>query len=241
MPLRDHFRPPASRKRSWEQVHGTWPTIIIQKLAPLLPSGYQAGPHIHLGSYFEIDIAAFEDEPLNAPFSSAHEDGAVATLPKADLSLETDIGDVSEYEVLIYDVAGEGNRLVAAIEIISPSNKDRDANRSQFVAKCAALLQQDVCVMLVDIVTIRRSNLYLELLGHLGLEDDVMEADDDGIYAVCLRRRQAEAKSIYDIWRRPLKIGNKLPTLPLWLSANFSIPIDFEKSYEETCQLLRFG
>jgi hypothetical protein len=35
---------------------------------------------------------------------------------------------------------------VAAIEIVSPANKDRPEHRRKFVAKCAALLQQGVSV-----------------------------------------------------------------------------------------------
>jgi hypothetical protein len=55
MPFRDHFRPPVSKRHSWEEVHGGWPMMIVQKLAPLLPDGYQAAPRVHLGSYFEVD------------------------------------------------------------------------------------------------------------------------------------------------------------------------------------------
>jgi hypothetical protein len=53
-----------------------------------------------------------------------------------------------------------GRRLVAAIELISPSNKDRPESRRAFVGKVAALLQRGVCVSLVDVVTIRDFNLY---------------------------------------------------------------------------------
>jgi hypothetical protein len=28
MPLRDHFRPPLSDRRSWEELHGGWPMMI---------------------------------------------------------------------------------------------------------------------------------------------------------------------------------------------------------------------
>ena len=43
----------------------------------------------------------------------------------------------------IYDTE-YGRRLVAAIEIVSPSNKDRRESRRAFVAKVAALLQKGV-------------------------------------------------------------------------------------------------
>src|SRR3954454_14490231 len=46
-----------------------------------------------------------------------------------------------EYEVRIYD-ARRGRHLVAAIEIVSPANKDRPEHRNAFIGKCAALLQK---------------------------------------------------------------------------------------------------
>ena len=54
----------------------------------------------------------------------------------------------------IYDTE-RGRQLVAAIEIISPSNKDRPESRDIFVGKVASLLQQSVCVSLVDLVSVR--------------------------------------------------------------------------------------
>src|SRR5438128_12697876 len=60
MPLRDHFRPPASKRASWEGFHGQWPAMIVQQLNPVLPDGYTAEPRVHLGPYFEIDVTAFE-------------------------------------------------------------------------------------------------------------------------------------------------------------------------------------
>jgi hypothetical protein len=60
MPLRDHFRPPVSTRSSWEGFHGGWPMRIVEDLAPRLPEGYVAEPRVHLGSYYEIDVCAYE-------------------------------------------------------------------------------------------------------------------------------------------------------------------------------------
>src|SRR5271168_3333944 len=49
MPLRDHFRPPASRYASWEAVHGGWPMAIVMSLAAKLPLNYAAHPNVHRG------------------------------------------------------------------------------------------------------------------------------------------------------------------------------------------------
>ena len=42
-----------------------------------------------------------------------------------------------------------------------------------------------------------------------------------------------------DVWPEQLALGTALPTLPLWLASNFSVPLDLESTYEETCQVLR--
>src|SRR5205085_1114056 len=111
------------------------------QLRKQLPPGYVSGPKVHLGSQVEIDVAG-----------------------------ETELPDDDEYEVRIYD-AERGRTLVAAIEIVSPANKDRPEKRNAFVGKCAALLRNGVAVSVVDIVTIRRFNLYAELLAFIGHPD----------------------------------------------------------------------
>ncbi len=64
MPLRDLFRPPVSKRSSWEGFHGGWPMRIIEELSPRLPDGFVAEPRVHLGSYYEIDVCTFESHAL---------------------------------------------------------------------------------------------------------------------------------------------------------------------------------
>ena len=54
-----------------------------------------------------------------------------------------------EYEIRVFDQKRQC-RLVAAVAIVSPANKDRPEHCQAFVAKCAALLQQRVSVTIVD-------------------------------------------------------------------------------------------
>jgi hypothetical protein len=69
----------------------------------------------------------------------------------------------NEYEVRFHD-GRHGRKLVAAIMIFSPPNKDRPERRRAFAAKIDALLQWDVSLSLADIVTVRQFNLYADLL-----------------------------------------------------------------------------
>ena len=61
--------------------------------------------------------------------------------PGRRLAVATDLPDMDAYEVRVYD-DDFGHRLVAAVEIVSPSNKDRPEHRRAFVAKCATLLRE---------------------------------------------------------------------------------------------------
>src|SRR6266480_6937368 len=55
------------------------------------------------------------------------------------------------FEVRVFSTTA-GLTLVAVIELVSPGNKDRPAERRAFAAKCASYLAQGVSLIVVDIV-----------------------------------------------------------------------------------------
>jgi hypothetical protein len=237
LPLRDHFRPPLDKFASWEELLGQWPAVIVQQLRKQLPSGYVAGPRVHVGAEIEIDVATFEKE--NAPFfGSAEVNGGVVTAvwapPQPSLAVETTLPDFDEYEVRIYD-ANRGRHLVAAIELVSPANKDRPEHRNVFVAKCATLLQKGVAVSIVDVVTVRQFNLYAELLALVGHADPTLGDPPPPLYAASCRWVKKGQQTLLEAWSNALALGQPLPTLPLWLSAARVVPLDLEQSYEHAC------
>jgi len=238
MPLRDHFRPPLDDLTSWEGLHGQWPAVIVQDLRKQLPAGYVAEPRAHSGSQLEIDVAAFEkDHPPWLSGTSAG-NGGVATAvwapARPSVAVETTLPDYDEYEVRIYD-AKRRRHLVAAIEIVSPANKDRPEHRNIFVAKCAALLQKGVAVSVVDLVTVRHFNLYAELLAFIGHEDPTLGAAPPHLYAASCRWTRKAKRTLLEAWSHVLALGQPLPTLPLWLTEDLVVPLDLEPSYERAC------
>jgi hypothetical protein len=248
MPLRNHFRPPIWNHSSWEGFHGGWPMTIVRQLAEVLPQDYTAEPRVHLGSYYEIDVCAFAEDDRrsdelvaveNAVANGGLDGGATAVYapPQPTLVLDAELDDQYEYEVLVFDQT-RNRQLVAAIEIVSPANKDRPESRRAFVAKCAAMLQEHVCVSLVDLVTIRRFNLYCDLLELIGRSDPSFNPPPP-TYAVTCRGHKIERQSRFEAWAYPLVVGRKLPTLPIWLTDELAVSIDLEASYEETCRVLR--
>lgn len=241
MPLRDHFRPPVTKQRSWDSFHGMWPAMIVQQLFELLPAGYVAAPTVHFGTNFEVDVSAFEQDDAHSQVSSANGGVAIMAPPAPTLTLEADLSDQDEFEVRIYDEE-QGQRLVAAIEIVSPSNKDRPEHRRAFVAKVAALLQKEVCVSVVDLVTTRQTNLYADVLSLIERSDPALGPVPAHLYSVTIRsRKPPERPSLLDLWYYPLKLGQPLPSLPIWLSPQSHILLSLEASYEQTCRLLKIA
>jgi hypothetical protein len=112
-------------------------------------------------------------------------------------------------------------------------------HRQAFVAKCAAYLQEQVGLVVVDVVTGRRANLHHALLAMFSLSANGIELPD--LYAVSYRNRKEAGKWSVQTWPFPLAVGSPLPTMPLWLAGSFAVPLDLEQTYEETCRVLRIG
>lgn len=39
-----------------------------------------------------------------------------------------------------------------------------------------------------------------------------------------------------EAWEHALAVGSPLPTLPLWISTTRYVPLELERTYEETCR-----
>jgi hypothetical protein len=238
MPLRDHFRPPVSQRSSWEGFHGQWPAIIVQQLRRLLPPGYVAEPRVRLGTAVEIDVGTLETGRPGSPGPGSNGSAgasASAWAESADVAVAVEPPEEYEYEVRVYD-AERDRRLVAAIELVSPANKDRPDSRAMFVTKCLALLRSGVAVSIVDLVTNRHFNLYAQLMATAGHPSRTMSVEQPPTYAASARWTRGRAKPSLESWSLPLVIGQPLPTLPLWLAEEKVVPLDLEASYEQACR-----
>ena len=140
-------------------------------------------------------------------------------------------------EVRVFDEKS-GRRLVAAVEIVSPANKDRCEHRQAFVSKCVGLLQERVSIVVVDVVTTRGANLYAELLETIGQSDPTLGRDSPSPYAAACRSTRPDKQWLLEMWSYPLTIGRPLPKVPLWVADDLVVPLELEESYEESCALL---
>jgi hypothetical protein len=241
MPLLDHFQPPLIAERRWESFHSNWATKIADALTERwLPPNYIAEEHVHIGPSIEIDVGTFERD--SSPSAEAN-GGAVMkagpkvwTPPAPDGVMPSVVPDTFEIRVLSTDT---GPKLVAAIELISPGNKDRATERRAFAVKCASYLYQGISLIIVDIVTSRRTNLHNEILQVMEAAEVLQMPSEVALYAVAYRPLRREGKDEIEVWRSPLALHQPLPTLPLSLRADLVIPVDFEATYAEACRRKR--
>lgn len=240
MPLLDHFRAPLAPRRHWESFHVNWAGAIADVLnEKLLPPGYFAEEHAQLGPRVEIDMATFA-EPA-AP-GGGRPNGAVSAPPKAwappAAGWTVPAAFPDAFEVLVFEAEG-GSRLVGAIELVSPANKDRGSHRRAFAVKCGSYLARGIGLIVIDVVTTRQTNLHNELVAVLGLPGTAILPEDAHLYAVGYRpivRRGAEE---IDGWPVVLHVGQAMPVLPLSLNAELCVPVDLEATYSTACRRRR--
>ena len=241
MPLLDHFHPPSSDLLPWDTLHSSWATRIADTLNERwLPPEFLACEHTHVGPHIEIDVATFERGGGTRPSGNG---GPVATLPQTwtppEVACAVPLLFPDSFEVRVY--AGPGGwQLVGAVELISPRNKDRPEARQAFAAKCASYLHQGVSVVLLDVITNRRANLHNDVLRLVNVSDErAFLPDDVSLYAAAYRPVLRDNQPGCDVWRQPCSLGESLPVLPLRLTGDLFVPVDFEAAYTETCRRRR--
>ena len=169
MPLLDHFNPPLSRSHPWRSFHGAWAATIARLLNQgVLPPGYYAVPFVDRDGPVEIDVATLREPMAPVPIDDT---AALSTWEPAapGLSVAVELPPVDEVEVQVFADDGDP-RLAAAIELLSPRNKDRPQSRQAFAIKCVGYLQRGSSVVVVDTVTTRRADMNAAILALLSVD-----------------------------------------------------------------------
>jgi hypothetical protein len=237
VPLLDHFQPPLSISHPWKGFHSAWANAITNQLNDVLPEGYYAIPEVPLGDEVEIDVATLEE-------ASGADGNGPATIvwapPRPRVTAHVDFSRVRSVAVHVFQDLG-GPQLRAAIELASPANKDRPRTRLVFAAKCVGYLERHVAVVVIDTATTRQANLHAEIAQALDVSQALNWDSPSRLYAVAYRRALMRGQSRVEAWPKRLAVGATLPTLPLWIDADASIPLPLEGSYEAACRALRIA
>lgn len=239
MPLLDHFHPPLLDRIPWTSLHSGWATRLADNLNERwLPPDFVATEYSLTAAHPEIDVATYHDPTPPRPTGMSN--GPVALMeprvfvvPKPDLTLQIHNRPQMDASVRIHD----GHRtLVAVIEFVSPSNLDRPSERRNFVSKLAGHVLSGVSVIVIDIITHMRFNLHNDFVDLLEASAESRLPADGITYAAAYRPKVADEIWLADIWRQPLAVGQPLPTMPLRLTGDTFVPVEFEETYVETCR-----
>jgi len=121
--------------------------------------------------------------------------------------------------------------LVAAVEIVSPRNKDRPEARDTYTRRYLGYVMNGAHLLLIDVHhRPRRFSFADRIAADLGLPP---QPSLPAPMAVSYRvgDRAAEGGRYLGIWRRPLTIGQPLPTIPLPITVDVNVTVDLEPTY----------
>jgi hypothetical protein len=142
-----------------------------------------------------------------------------------------------DLEVQVRDQRDDA-RLVPAVELVSPRNKDLPESRRAFAAKCAAYLQRGIGVML-DIVTVRQANLHNDLMALHNVGEEFQFSAAASVYGVSYGPTRRQNNNQIDVWPSTFTLDGALPSLPLVIRGYRAVPIDLEATYTEARQRSR--
>lgn len=213
----------------WTSVHFSLSAEIARQLAPKVRPRYLVLPaerfvmEISEGvTVTRADIypdAGVAHTKLERPPSG----GDSATIASAPLRLATVIPSaVPHVTIEIRDAANR--RLVAAIEVLSPTNK-RGSGREEYLAKRRRILLSTAHLMEIDLLRTGERVPMQEPL------------PDDVPYFVFLSR--AENRPLVDVW--PIALDEPLPVVPVpLLSDDADVPLDLQQAFSAVYDDLGF-
>jgi hypothetical protein len=228
MPLHDWTDP-----SGWDGLRHVWITELLRWVKPRLPEGYRA----YIGSAPAVAVGAPPERPDVSVRRWAEEQGQPATSAAAEAgATETPLEEPDEeIAVLALDVTTalyieRQGRLVSAVELVSPRNKDRPIARATYLARYLGYLLEGVHLLLIDV---HRRPLNFSFADRIAEELQIRQPLLPPPMAVSYRvgGPAATGGRILAIWRRPLAVGQPLPVMVLPLTVETAIRIDLEHTY----------
>jgi hypothetical protein len=211
----------------WQGVHAQLIAEIARQLAPLLFPRYAA--------LVAERVVVEMPEDVPPPSSSRYPDVAVleaasgpsggiaaTTVAPAPLRLATVVPEaVPHWTVEIRDAAEE--RLVTAIEVLSPTNK-RGNGREEYLAKRNQILRTETHLIEIDLL--RR-----------GRRVPMQEPLPPAPYFVFLSRGMS--RPVTEVW--PIAFQQPLPTVPVpLLPGDADVPLDVQRALNTIYDLLNY-
>jgi hypothetical protein len=214
-------------------MHHLWITELLRWVKPRLPMGYRAyigtAPMLAIGAPAgrpDVSIHRLAENPQDAGDRS-QEGSAEAPDAVCEPDLELAVATLEPGTALMVERQG---RLVAAIELVSPRNKDRPTSRDAYLSRYLGYLMESVNLLLVDV---HRRPLGFSfpdrIAAALAMACEPLPTPSAISYEVA--GPAATGGRYLAIWRRSLAPGMSLPPIPLALDGETRIAIDLEATY----------
>lgn len=225
MPLHDW-----TDERGWDSVHPVWLTYLLEYVQERLPPGYKAFlggvPSLTVDTgHGKPDVNVRQWAPIPAPEAAPSGTSVLEPDLEASVAFRLD-----PQRALHIDFHGQ---LIAALEVVSPRNKDRAAAKETYCNRYLGYLRLGVHLLLVDVLPRPKGFSFSDAItGDLALDLPSLPAP----FAAAYRVGEAvpvgdEIGNLVGLWRRPLRVGQPLPTLPLPLNVHDAVIIDLEETY----------
>jgi hypothetical protein len=230
MPLHDW-----TDERGWDSVHPIWLTYLIEWIQPRLPEGYKAFlggvPALTVGSANGRPDVSVRQGGAKPPVEQAATDTAVLE-PDVEVSAAIRLDPQRAVHI---DFHGQ---LVAAVELVSPRNKDRADAKETYANRYLGYLRLGVHLMLVDVLPRPRGFSFADAItAGLGVELPPLPSPFAAAYRVGeVVPVGDDMGSLVGVWRRPLQVGEPLPTLPLPLNVHRAVVVDLEETYQRAAR-----
>ncbi|MCE9530971.1 MAG: DUF4058 family protein [Planctomycetes bacterium] len=233
MPIHDWTRVYAGL---FHDFHQTWSIYIKNALnAGLLPTGVSALVESKIGP-MESDVLAVDafDEP---PRKDDNRGGLLTAVPPVTKIVRKSSRESYSERANRIVIKHQLGRTIAAIEIVSPGNKDSKRAFKQFVDKSLEFIRSGVHLLVIDLFPPTKRDpfgLHRVIWDEFEEEDDLFEfpPGKDRILASYDAGRDKAA------YVEPIAVGDVLPDMPLFLFEGHYIKVPLEATYQTTWDVL---
>ena len=223
MPLHDW-----TKLRGWSGLHIYWMVNICDDIKTKLPEGFRA----YLGS---SPIVAIDDPPGQPDVSVRQTNGGTqGTLESGESDpFQPDWeGQVATIEAETSVYIERNGRLVAAVELISPGNKDGSEKKANYTARYLGYLTNGVHLLFVDLHPRPFAFSFAdEIAKRLQLpQQPSLQAP----YAISYRvHSDSSGETALAVRHFALKVGDVLPSAPLAIGFPDVAIVDLEGTYRK--------